>query len=95
MKAKTLLGIAAVAGAAAVGASIFRAIGIPTGVQLTGKGCFGILTRDDKPVAVFASTGIQPHTVAGMTAHTCAWIAAASGKRAIAQKLAQASAPRQ
>jgi hypothetical protein len=87
MKASTLLKISAAAGIAAIGAAVYKSIGLPSSVALTGAGYAGVLAKDDKPVAAFASTGMRPHSFAGFTARTCGWICAASATEAIHKKM--------
>jgi hypothetical protein len=59
--------------------------------MLTGAGYAGILSKDDKPAAAFACTGMRPHKIARLTARTCGWVCAASAKKALQQKRKEAA----
>lgn len=88
MKKSSLLKICAAVGAAA---ALYDLFGRSSNVMLTGAGYAGILSKDDKPYAAFACTGMRPHTVAHLTARTCGWVCASSAKDALRKREKEAA----
>ncbi|MDD3228737.1 MAG: hypothetical protein PHE09_05910 [Oscillospiraceae bacterium] len=87
MKVSTLWKISALAGAAAIGTAAYKMLCTTSNVALTGAGYAGIFAKDGKPVGAFVSTGMRPHSFAGLASRTCGWVCAVSASEAVKKRM--------